>query len=84
MRHGWTPAVLAALLVVAAPCSGTVRTAGERIVSFAADVTVRDDATLEVREEFLVRSEGSYFKWGLIRELPIDSEARWNKWFAGE
>src|SRR2546422_5457212 len=31
-----------------------------------------------------VRSEGSYFKWGLIRELPIGSEARWDKRFAGE
>jgi hypothetical protein len=85
MRHGWTPAVLVALLVAAAaPCTGTVRAAGERIVSFAADATVREDATLQVREEFLVRSEGSYFKWGLIRELPIGSEARWDKRFAGE
>jgi len=78
-------AAVAALLVAkAAPCPGAVRAAGERIVTFAAEVTVREDATLEVREEFLVRSEGSYFKWGLIRELPIDSEARWDKRFAGE
>ena len=85
MRRGSMVAAVAALLVAkAAPCPGAVRAAGERIVTFAAEVTVREDATLEVREEFLVRSEGSYFKWGLIRELPIDSEARWDKRFAGE
>lgn len=48
----------------------------ERIVSFASDVSLRKDTTLEVREEFVVHSEGSYFRWGLIRDLPIDSEAR--------
>jgi len=56
----------------------------ERIVSFAGDVSLRKNATLEVREEFSVHSEGYYFRYGMIRDLPIDSEARWDRRFVGE
>ena len=56
----------------------------ERIVSFASDVTLRKDATLAVREEFTLHSEGDYFHYGLVRDLPIDSEARWDHSLAGE
>jgi len=56
----------------------------ERIVSFASDVSLRKNATLEVREEFTVHSEGDYFKWGMVRDLPIDSEARWDRRLVGE
>src|SRR5690349_17136385 len=55
----------------------------ERIVSFASDVTLRGDATLAVREEFTLHSEGDYFRYGLTRDLPIDSEARWDRALAG-
>jgi len=48
----------------------------DRIVSFASDVTLRKDATLEIREEFVAHSEGDYFRYGMVRDLPIDSEAR--------
>jgi Predicted membrane protein (DUF2207) len=50
----------------------------ERIASFASDVTLRGDATLAIREEFTLHSEGDYFRYGLTRDLPIDSEARWD------
>jgi hypothetical protein len=56
----------------------------EAVVSFASDVTLRKDATLEVREEFTVHSEGDSFRYGMIRDLPIDSEARWDRRYAGE
>ena len=57
---------------------------GERIVSFEADITVNSDGSLAVREEFVVHSEGSYFKYGFTRNLPINSEARWDTRYAGE
>src|SRR6266576_5273719 len=66
------------------PCAGTKYAPGEKIVSFAADITVRQDTSIEVREEFVVHSEESYFKWGMIRHLPITSNERWDKRFAGE
>jgi hypothetical protein len=56
----------------------------DRISSFAADVTLRKDATLEIREEFVVHSEGDYFRYGMVRDLPIDSEARWDRRLVGE
>jgi Predicted membrane protein (DUF2207) N-terminal domain/Predicted membrane protein (DUF2207) C-terminal domain len=56
----------------------------DRITSFASDVTLRKDATLEVREEFVVHSEGDYFRYGMVRDLPIDSEARWDRRLVGE
>jgi hypothetical protein len=66
------------------PCTGAKRAPGERIVSFAADITVHEDTSTEVREEFVVHSEGTYFKWGMIRHLPITGNERWDKRFAGE
>src|ERR1700758_3947985 len=56
----------------------------DRIVSFASDVTLRKDSTLEVREEFVAHSEGDYFRYGMVRDLPIDSEARWDRRLVGE
>ncbi|PYU19587.1 MAG: hypothetical protein DMG30_23680 [Acidobacteria bacterium] len=56
----------------------------ELIVSFASDVSLRKNATLDVREEFAVHSEGDYFRYGMIRDLPIDSEARWDRRLVGE
>jgi predicted membrane protein DUF2207 len=76
---------LATLLVLGTPpCAGVTRAAGERVISFATDITVREDTSIEVREEFTVHSEGTYFKWGMIRHLPISSNERWDKRFGGE
>jgi hypothetical protein len=55
----------------------------DRIVSFASDVTLRKDSTLEVHEEFVAHSEGDYFRFGMVRDLPIDSEARWDRQLVG-
>jgi hypothetical protein len=76
---------LATLTIVgAAPCAGVKRAPGERIISFVADITVREDTSVEVREEFVVHSEETYFKWGMVRHLPISSNERWDKRFGGE
>jgi hypothetical protein len=48
------------------------------IVFFRADVTVREDATLEVREEIVVRNAASFYKYGFRRDLPILPEGRWD------
>jgi hypothetical protein len=66
------------------PCAGVTRAPGEKVISFVADITVREDMSIEVREEFVVHSEESYFKWGMIRHLPISSNERWDKRFGGE
>jgi hypothetical protein len=76
---------LAALMILGTlPCAGTKRAPGEKIISFAADITVHEDTSIEVREEFVVHSEETYFKWGMIRHLPITANERWDKRFAGE
>jgi predicted membrane protein DUF2207 len=45
---------------------------------FRSDVTVRENATLEVREEFVVRDAAVFFKRGFQRDLPISPEGRWD------
>jgi predicted membrane protein DUF2207 len=55
----------------------------DRILSFAVDVSLRKNSTLEVREEFVAHSVGDYFRYGMVRELPIDSEARWDRRLVG-
>jgi hypothetical protein len=78
-------AVVGAILALCAAVEAKLVAApGEQIVSFDADIVVNPDATLAVREDFVVHSEGSYFKYGFIRNLPIDDEARWDKRYAGE
>jgi len=85
LRRIRIPLGLAALIIAAiVPCSATKPAPGERIISFAADITVREDTSVEVREEFVVHSEETYFQWGMIRHLPISSEERWDKRFVGE
>ncbi len=77
--------IVAALTILGAvPCAGTKRAPGEKIVSFATDIAVHEDTSIEVREEFIVHSEETYFKWGMIRHLPITSNERWDKRFGGE
>ena len=75
---------LAILSVCTIASAKLVAAPGEQITSFEADITVNPDATLTVREDFVVHSEGSYFKYGFIRNLPIDDEARWDERYAGK
>jgi hypothetical protein len=54
------------------------------ITSFRIDVSVRDDTTLEVREEIALNTAGKYYRHGFIRNLPIGSEDRWDSKYVGE
>ena len=54
------------------------------IASFRADVTVRENSQLEVREEILVRNAASFYKYGFRRDLPISSSDRWDRRYVGE
>jgi hypothetical protein len=74
----------AILVVCLAVDAKLVAAPGEQITSFEADIVVNADATLAAREEFVVHSEGSYFKYGFVRQLPIDDEARWDERYAGK
>jgi predicted membrane protein DUF2207 len=59
-------------------------TPGQGITFFRADVTVRPDATLEVREEIVVKDATAYYKRGFARAMPIDSDDRWDRRFVGQ
>ena len=53
--------------------------AGERILAYDSDVTVRPDSTLEVRETIRVRAEGVNIRRGIYRDFPtlyIDRSGR--------
>ena len=76
-------ALLIAVLAAALPCAAVTPAPGERIVRFTADLTVHKDTSIDVREEFVVRSEETYFKYGLVRYLPIGSDARWDDRLGG-
>src|ERR1700757_2893694 len=75
--------VLAILSLCATLSAKLVAAPGEQITSFSVDIVVNPDATLTVTEDFVVHSEGSYFKYGFIRNLPIDDEARWDERYKG-
>ncbi len=84
MRRIFSLAIVLAILFVCAGVSAKLIAApGEQITSFDADIVVNPDATLTVTEDFVVHSEGSYFKYGFIRNLPIDDEARWDEQYKG-
>ena len=46
------------------------------IIAFRADVIVKQNATLEVREEITLDNAEKYYRYGFIRNLPIDSDDR--------
>jgi len=88
MRQDLSLAISLVVLAILSVCAGVgaklVAVPGEQITSFNADIVVSPDATLTVTEDFVVHSEGSYFKYGFIRNLPIDDEARWDQRYAGQ
>ena len=51
---------------------------------FRSDVTVKQDASLEVREDITLDSGGRYYRYGFVRNLPIGSEDRWDPKYVGE
>ena len=46
-------------------------------------MTVRENATLEVREEIAVRNASSFYKHGFQRDLPISLTDRWDTRYVG-
>ena len=54
------------------------------ITFFRADVTVREDATLEIREEIAVKNAAPFYKYGFRRDLPISPADRWDPRYVGE
>ncbi len=82
-RH--IPDLLIFLIALCSPHSAradAANTAG--ITLFRTDVTVKEDATLEVREEISVNNASSFYKYGFMRNLPITSEDRWDRRYVGE
>jgi hypothetical protein len=86
MRHIRQTARIAGLALAVVGCCGAIRAATVQggIAAFRADVTVKQDASLEVREEIRVDRAGKYYRYGFIRNLPIDSEDRWDTRYVGE
>ena len=82
-RH--IPVLLIFLIALCSPRSASADSANTAgITFFRTDVTVREDATLEVREEISVKNASSFYKYGFTRNLPIGSEDRWDRRYAGE
>ncbi|HXN50404.1 MAG TPA: DUF2207 domain-containing protein [Candidatus Acidoferrum sp.] len=86
-KHTWRSAALggislALLCVCSTICADTAEQGG--ISAFRSDVTVKQDATLEVREEITLNSGGKYYRYGFVRHLPIGSEDRWDPKYVGE
>ncbi len=82
-RH--IPVHLIFLIALCSPRSARAdapNTAG--ITFFRTDVTVKEDATLEVREEISLNNASSFYKYGFMRNLPIGSEDRWDRRYVGE
>ena len=59
-------------------------TAQGGITVFRADVIVKQDGTLEVREEIILSNAGKFYRYDFIRNLPIDSDDRWDTKYVGE
>ncbi len=78
---------LIAMLLLAASCPCVIARADTGVQAgitfFRADVTVRENATLEVREEIDVRNASSYYKHGFQRDLPISLTDRWDSRYVG-
>jgi len=72
---------IAAILVVAlgnCPAATADSHAPAGITFFRADVTVREDSTLDVREEITVNDAAPYYKRGFRRDLPISVNDLWD------
>ena len=79
--------ILTAAIFFAAFCVCRTAFAGPSaqagITFFRADVTVRADATLDVREEIAVDNAASFYKHGFQRDLPISLTDRWDTRYVG-
>ena len=66
----------------AAPADAPARTASG-ITFFRSDVTMKEDTSLEVREEIVVNDAASFYKYGFRRDLPITPQERWDVRYVG-
>src|SRR4029077_2721956 len=82
-RRSLFPTLLLALLGAGATSRADAPEQGG-ILSFRADVWVKEDTTLEVREQIVLDPAGKYYRHGFIRNLPIGSEDRWDSKYVGE
>jgi hypothetical protein len=76
-------AFLFAALVLCRPARADISTFSG-ITFFRAEVSVREDATLEVREEITVNDAAPFYKYGFRRDLPISPEERWDIRYVGK
>ena len=81
----WRTLIIVIFLAVLCPIRiAKANSPGEGgITFFRADVTVREDATLEVREEIGVNHAASFYKYGFRRDLPISPGDRWDPRYVG-
>jgi hypothetical protein len=86
MRHIRQTARVVGLGLAVLCFFSTIRadTAPGGMTAFRADVTVKPDATLDVREEITLDRAGKYYRYGFVRNLPIGSEDRWDEKYVGE
>jgi hypothetical protein len=79
---------LAIVIFVSSPClcplASSDAPSQSGITYFRADLNVREDATLEVREEIVVHNAATFYKYGFKRDLPISSNDRWDPRYVGE
>jgi hypothetical protein len=81
-QHFLIAAIFFAALSICPRAHADFSTSGG-ITFFRADVTVRENATLEVREEIAVRDASSFYKHGFQRDLPISLTDRWDSRYVG-
>jgi hypothetical protein len=78
MRPFTTIAAILTAALTLCPAAKGDSTAPGGISFFRADVTVREDSTLDVREEITVNDAAAYYKRGFRRVLPISVNDLWD------
>ena len=70
--------VLAGAALFLTACAGAPP-AGERVLSFHTDLTLREDGTLQVVEQIHLRSAGAKIKRGIFRLFPANLPDAWGR-----
>ncbi|KGF67049.1 hypothetical protein LL06_24600, partial [Hoeflea sp. BAL378] len=74
----WLASLIAALTL--SLLLGAGAEAREEIRNFRADITVNDDASLEVTETITVNAEGNDIRRGIFRDIPLRALDEWGLW----
>ncbi len=80
------PYLIVAIFVVSLCLSWTAMAAPDSpsgITSFRSDVTVKENGTLDVREEIVVNDAASFYKHGFRHDPPISGLERWDVRYVG-